>query len=102
VITSRDSFSRSVSSRTANSAISDSVRRYRRELHQACRAFDGRHVRKSDGTWTTVTAATLNSDGTAAGKLMFSRAGTCTVRAYRPAGATLTASYSTTWTVHVS
>ncbi|MFD5514690.1 hypothetical protein [Streptomyces sp. NPDC127066] len=59
-------------------------------------------VRKSDGTWTTVTAATLNSDGTAAGKLTFSRAGTYTVRAYRPAGTTLTASYSTTWTVHVS
>ncbi|MFJ6837976.1 hypothetical protein [Streptomyces sp. NPDC091209] len=59
-------------------------------------------IRKSDGTWTTVTAAKLNSDGSAAGKLTFSRAGTYTVRAYRPASTTLTGSYSTTWTLHVS
>ncbi|MFB7245669.1 hypothetical protein CW362_09575 [Streptomyces populi] len=59
-------------------------------------------VRKSDGTWTTLTAARLNADGTAAGTLVFSRAGTYTVRAHRPAGTTLTDSYSTTWTVRVS
>ncbi|MEU0436121.1 hypothetical protein ABZ153_31690 [Streptomyces sp. NPDC006290] len=59
-------------------------------------------VRKSDGTWTTLVAAGLGSDGTAAGKLVFSRVGTCTVRAYRPAGTTLTGSYSKAWTVHVS
>ncbi|MFF3447937.1 hypothetical protein ACFYXJ_12505 [Streptomyces sp. NPDC002667] len=59
-------------------------------------------VREIDGTWTTGPAAKLNADGTAVFTQTFPRVGTGSLRVYRPAGTTLTASYSTAWTVHVS
>lgn len=59
-------------------------------------------IRKSNGTWSTLTTAKLATNGTATGKVTFAHAGTYTLRAYRPATATLVASSSPTWTVHVS
>ncbi|MFJ4850657.1 MULTISPECIES: hypothetical protein [unclassified Streptomyces] len=59
-------------------------------------------IRKSNGTWTTLTTAKLATNGTAAGKLTFAHTGTYTLRAYRPATVTLAASSSAAWTVRVS
>ncbi|MFV5998654.1 hypothetical protein ACNPQM_41515 [Streptomyces sp. NPDC056231] len=59
-------------------------------------------IRKSDGSWTTVAGATLGTNGTAVGKVTFSRSGTFVLRVYRPATSALAASYSSVWTVRVS
>jgi len=59
-------------------------------------------IRKSNGTWTTLTTATLATNGTATGKVTFAHTGTYTLRAYRPATTTLAASFSSTCTVHVN
>ncbi|NEA64464.1 hypothetical protein [Streptomyces sp. SID12488] len=57
---------------------------------------------KKDGTWVTLTRATLTSSGSATAKITFSRAGTWTLRVYRPATTDLTNTYSSSWTVKVS
>ncbi|MFF0014672.1 hypothetical protein [Streptomyces sp. NPDC005374] len=59
-------------------------------------------ARKKDGTWVTLTSATLSTGGSATAKITFPRAGTWTLRVYRPATTDLTDTYSSTWTVKVS
>lgn len=59
-------------------------------------------IRRSNGTWATITTATLGTRGTATGKVTFTHTGTYTLRVYRPATTALPASYSPAWTVRVS
>ncbi|MGW3653064.1 hypothetical protein [Streptomyces sp. NPDC000878] len=59
-------------------------------------------ARQKDGTWVTLTRATLTTSGSATTKITFSRAGTWTLRVHRPATAGLATTYSSSWTVKVS
>ncbi|MEW1833090.1 hypothetical protein [Streptomyces sp. NPDC088196] len=59
-------------------------------------------ARQKNGTWTTLTSATLSTGGSATTKITFSRAGTWTLRVYRPGTTDLTDTYSSSWTVKVS
>ncbi|GGN07307.1 hypothetical protein GCM10011578_031800 [Streptomyces fuscichromogenes] len=59
-------------------------------------------ARQKNGTWVTLTSATLTTGGTATAKITFPRRGTWTLRVYRPATTDLTDTYSSTWTVKVS
>ncbi|MFI1360684.1 hypothetical protein ACH4TV_45000 [Streptomyces sp. NPDC020898] len=59
-------------------------------------------ARQKDGTWVTLTRATLTSRGSATAKITFPRAGSRTLRVYRPATADLADTYSSSWTVKVS
>ncbi|MFD8817011.1 hypothetical protein ACFV23_37365 [Streptomyces sp. NPDC059627] len=59
-------------------------------------------ARQKDGTWVTLTSAALTTGGSATAKITFSRAGTWTLRAYRPGTTDLTDTYSSSWTVKVS
>jgi hypothetical protein len=59
-------------------------------------------ARQKNGTWTTLTSATLTTGGSATTKITFSRAGTWTLRVYRPGTTDLTDTYSSSWTVKVS
>ncbi|MFF3380757.1 hypothetical protein ACFYXF_48420 [Streptomyces sp. NPDC002680] len=58
-------------------------------------------ARQTNGTWATLTRATLSTSGSATTKITFSRKGTWTLRVYRPATAGLVTTYSSTWTVKV-
>ncbi|MHB9861644.1 hypothetical protein [Streptomyces sp. YIM S03343] len=59
-------------------------------------------ARQTDGTWATLTSATLSTGGSATAKITFSRTGTWTLRVYRPGTTTLTGTYSSAWSVKVS
>ncbi|MEU9452922.1 Ig-like domain-containing protein [Streptomyces sp. NPDC048277] len=59
-------------------------------------------ARQKDGTWKTLTSAALSTGGSATAKIAFSRAGTWTLRVYRPGTTDLTDTYSSSWTVKVS
>ncbi|WP_405818477.1 hypothetical protein OG241_26315 [Streptomyces sp. NBC_01390] len=59
-------------------------------------------ARQKDGTWATLTRATLTTDGSAPTKITFLRTGTWTLRVYRPATTGLVSTYSSSWTVRVS
>ncbi|MFF4059355.1 hypothetical protein ACFYZ8_21795 [Streptomyces sp. NPDC001668] len=59
-------------------------------------------ARKKDGTWVTLTSATLSTTGKATARITFSHTGTWTLRVYRPGTTDLTNSYSSSWTVRVS
>lgn len=59
-------------------------------------------VRQKDGTWVTLTSASLSTSGSATAKIAFSRAGTWQLRVYRPSTTDLTDTYSSSWTVKVS
>ncbi|WP_406438595.1 Ig-like domain-containing protein [Streptomyces sp. NBC_00631] len=59
-------------------------------------------ARQKDGTWLTLTSAGLSTGGSATAKITFSRAGTWTLRVYRPGTTDLTGTYSSSWTVKVS
>jgi hypothetical protein len=58
--------------------------------------------RQKNGTWVTLTSATLSTSGSATAKITFSHTGTWTLRAYRPGTTDLTDTYSSSWTVKVS
>ncbi|MFE7842985.1 hypothetical protein ACFU53_45065 [Streptomyces sp. NPDC057474] len=59
-------------------------------------------ARQKDGTWVTLTSAALSTSGSATAKITFSRAGTWSLRVYRPGTTDLTDTYSSSWTVKVS
>ncbi|MER7565338.1 hypothetical protein ACGFWE_27980 [Streptomyces sp. NPDC048523] len=59
-------------------------------------------ARQKDGTWVTLTSATLSTSGSATAKITFSHTGTWTLRVYRPGTTDLTDTYSSSWTVKVS
>ncbi|WP_105973017.1 hypothetical protein [Streptomyces geranii] len=58
-------------------------------------------ARQQDGTWKTLTRATLTTGGSATTKITFPRKGTWTLRVYRPATTELVNTYSASWTVKV-
>lgn len=59
-------------------------------------------ARQKNGTWVTLTSATLSTGGSATAKITFSHTGTWTLRAYRPGTTDLKDTYSSSWTVKVS
>lgn len=59
-------------------------------------------ARQKDGTWVTLTSAPLSTSGSATARITFSRAGTWTLRVYRPGTTDLTDTYSASWTIKVS
>ncbi|MHB9860184.1 RHS repeat domain-containing protein [Streptomyces sp. YIM S03343] len=59
-------------------------------------------ARQKDGTWVTLTSASLSTSGSATAKITFSHTGTWTLRVYRPGTTDLTGTYSSSWTVKVS
>ncbi|MFF3990519.1 hypothetical protein ACFY0B_38905 [Streptomyces sp. NPDC001797] len=58
-------------------------------------------ARQKNGTWVTLTSATLATGGSATTKITFSHTGTWTLRVYRPGTTDLTDTYSSSWTVKV-
>ncbi|MGY5008008.1 hypothetical protein ACWCY6_07900 [Streptomyces sp. 900105755] len=58
-------------------------------------------ARQKNGTWVTLTSATLATGGSATAKITFSHTGTWTLRVYRPGTTDLTDTYFSSWTVKV-